>query len=353
VNLKNKKRVTKMDEKTILEEINKDFEKYLDPLVYEEKKELVNQLVMAQKDLTKTQSKAAPRDLRKHIDDLKMDLGWILFDCGRYEEGLTLYESLSWTTHGEMKCNGMARALTQMGHHDEAGRLLQAGLRRFPDSYALWIAMGGLYDSMGDNVEGLKCFETALQFAPEDDSTGLYNKALILGRMERHGDALPIFNELVERYPGDPKYLADRGACLLDMGYPREALQNYQEAMEIWENSPDIYTGICIYTGLCSTFVGLGMKREAIQIALEGLKKFPDEDPALYQNAGAAFYDMGWRQEAIEILKKGIEKFPEDQDLRQFLREAEDDAEDPDGVKPPILGLMLLMAMVRKGLRKK
>ncbi len=62
---------------------------------------------------------------------------------------------------------------------------------------------------------------------------------------------------------------------------------------------------------------------------------------------------MGWRREAIEILKKGIEKFPEDQDLRQFLKEAEDDLEDPDGVKPPILGLMLLMAMVRKGLWRK
>lgn len=325
-----------------------------DRVTQETMEELAQKLFMAKMDLEETKSPRKRRDLQEQIDNLKMDLGWTLFDCGRYEEGLTLYESLSWKTHGEMKCNGMARALTQLGHYDEAGRLLQAGLRRFANSYALWIDLGGLYDSMGNKVEGLKCFETALQFAPEDNSAGLYNKALILGRMERHGDALPIFNELVERYPGDPKYLADRGACLLDMGYSREALQNYQEAMEIWENSPDIYTGICIYTGLCSTYLELGMKKEGMQIALEGLKKFPDEDPALYQNAGAAFYDMGWRQEAIEILKKGIEKFPEDQDLRQFLKETEDDLDDPDGgEKPPILGLILLMAMVYKKMRKK
>jgi hypothetical protein len=46
-----------------------------------------------------------------------------------------------------------------------------------------------------------------------------------------------------------------------------------------------------------------------LEIALEGLKKFQDDDPALYQNVAATFYEMGWRKEVIEVLKKGVEKF--------------------------------------------
>lgn len=100
--------------------------------------------------------------------------------------------------------------------------------------------------------------------------------------------------------------------------------------------------------------MALGMKKEAMEIAVEGLKKFPDEDPYLYQNVGAVFFEIGWRQETIEVLKKGIEKFPEDEELKKFLKDAEDDTDDPDGgVKPPVLGLMLLMAILQKRFGKK
>jgi predicted Zn-dependent protease len=96
------------------------------------------------------------------------------------------------------------------------------------------------------------------------------------------------------------------------------------------------------------------MKKEAMEIALEGLKKFPDEDAALYQNVAATFSKMGWRKEAIEALKKGVEKFPEDEELRKVLKDVEDDMDDPDkGGRPPILGLLLLMALIHKKWRKK
>ncbi len=342
-----------MNEEIVLEEIENHSGESVDRVTQEMKEALAQKLFKAKRDLEKTKSANKQGHLQEQIDDLKMELGWTLLDYKEYEEGLVLLSSVSGRRHGEMKCNGMAQALTEMGHCDEAMELLKRGLRTYPQSYALWTAMGTLYEKLGDDFESLKCFETAFQFAPEDDSITPYNKALALMKVGRPGDAVPILEGLAERYPEEPKYLSDGGVCAMEMGYPQEALQYYQKAMEIWQRNPSTYTGICIYSGLCSSYLGLGMKREGTEIAMEGLKKFPDEDPALYQNAGAAFYDMGWRREAIEILKKGIEKFPEDQDLRQFLKEAEDDLEDPDGVKPPILGLMLLMAMVRKGLWRK
>jgi len=98
----------------------------------------------------------------------------------------------------------------------------------------------------------------------------------------------------------------------------------------------------------------LGMKREAMEIAMEGLRRFPDEDPILYHNAGATFLDMGWRNECVEVLKKGAKKFPEDEEIKEFLKDVEDYMDNPDGgEKPPPLGLLLLMALIYKKSRRK
>jgi tetratricopeptide (TPR) repeat protein len=283
-----------------------------------------------------------------------MDLGYTFLELREYEKALALFSTVSYTTHGEMKLNGMAWALTEMGHYDEARRLLQMGLNRFPKSYALWVAMGALYDSLGDDFESLKCIETALQFAPEDNAGGLYNKAVTLRKLGCYGDARPIIDDLIERYPENPSYVAERGVIALDTGYPAEALQYYQRAMGVWQFSPNIYDGLCIYTGLSSSYLELGMKKDAMEIALEGLKKFPDEDPMIYQNVGAVFFEMGWRNECIEILKKGTEKFPDDEEVKKFLKHVEDDLDDPDdGEKPPLLGFLLLMALLYRRGRKK
>ena len=303
---------------------------------FSELKELKEEYRIAKRELSRVKSNAKQRELKESIDHLKMKLGWALLDHGKFEQGLALFKTLSWRTHGQMKCNGMARALTEMGYHDEARRVLKLGLKKYPESYALWVAMGAWHDSLGQDFESLKCMEIALRFAPEDNSTGLYNKAFTLIKLGCYGDALPIIDELIERYPDDPRHLAERGSCALDMGYPQEALNYYQKAMEVWQRNPIIYPGVCIYTGLCTAYLELGMKREAMEVALEGVKKFPDDDPALYQNVAAIFFEMGWRKEVIEVLKKGVEKFPDDEDLKKFLKDVEDDMDDPgDGEKPP------------------
>ena len=320
---------------------------------HDELKMLQKEYLRTSKKLHKIQGRRK-NDLERHLDDLKIELGWAYLDCKEYEKGLVLYHSLSWKTKGEEKCNGMARALTEMGYYDEAKRILDKGLRAFPDSYPLWVALGAYHESLGDDLESLRCFEIASQFAPRENSDSLYNKVLILKKLGSLRDAVALLNELIEKHPEDPKYLAERGCCALEMGYPREALPYYQRAMEIWQQSPTVYAGICIYTGLCTAYMDLGMKREAMEIALEGLKRFPDEESILYHNVGTTFWEMGWRNEAREVLTKGVEKFPEDEEMRKFLKDLEDSLDDPDnGEKPPILGLILLMALLYKRLKKK
>jgi tetratricopeptide (TPR) repeat protein len=319
-----------------------------------ELKTLKEEYLVATRKLSRVKSKAKRRELKEHVDDLKITLGWTLLDHGKYEQGLVLFESLSWRDYGETKYNGIARALIEMKHYGEARKFLEKGLKQFPESCALWTCLGNLNEGLGDHFESLICFEAAIRCDSEKGPGTLYNKGLALMGLESHSDAVSIFDHLIEEYPEEPLYLAERGNCALERGYPLEALQYYQKAMAVYEESPDMHTGLCIYAGLCSAYIDLGMKREATVAALEGFKRFPDGYPVLYYNAGAAFMGMGWRKEALEILKKGVEKFPGDEELKELLKDVEDDMDDPDkGDNPPILGLLLLMALIHKKWRRK
>jgi tetratricopeptide (TPR) repeat protein len=307
-----------------------------------------------EKKLKEASSHRAKRNLKMELYDLKMDLGWWLMDCKRHEEALALMSTLPWKTWGEPMCNGISKALAEMGRFDEAKWVLEKGLRRYPESYQLWVGMGVLYGNVGDHAESLRYFEKAIQFAPEESWEASYNKAVALEELGSYQDAAPILDDLIRRFPGNPKFILERGCSARELGYPAEALQYFQRAMEMWELDPDPFTGVGIYAGLCSAYMDLGQKEESMKVALEGLKRFPDEDPILYQNVGAAFWEMGWKEEGREVLKRGIEKFPENEDLKKILEDVDDDMDDPDsGIKPPVLGLILLAAILQKRFRKR
>ncbi len=140
----------------------------------------------------------------------------------------------------------------------------------------------------------------------------------------------------------------------MDQNDPLEALRYYQIAMRLWEQAPSVYEGVCIYSGLCSAYAELGLKKDAMEIALEGLKRFPDENAVLYHNVGATFLGMGWEQEAREVLKKGVEKFPDDEELRALLQSVEEDMDNPDGGgNKSLLKLILITALIYKRMRER
>ena len=321
--------------------------KKIDPL--KEMKKLQVEFFRACDELRQAKDRGTRKALERRINELKVDLGWRFLDCGQHEKGLALYASLPSRSYGEIKCNGMSRALVAMGRYDEARQLLDKGLKRFPQSYSLWVGMGAFEGDIGNDFEALECFETAMRFASENDSTARFNKAQTLRKLGSYGDAIAILKDLIRKDPQDTRNFILMGSCHLDMGYPEEALQEYRLAMELWQENQTAYEGSSIYMGLYMAYRAQGMLREAMVVAEEGLKRFPDEDPGLYQNLGDAYCAMGWRNDATTILKEGIEKFPEDEELKEVLKDMEDTMDDPDGGKnPPILGLLVLMALLRK-----
>ena len=315
---------------------------------YKEFRDLNKKYLKIQRKLEKTRSSIAQRELKEYLDDLKEEMGWRLLDLGEYEKGLALYISLPWKTHGEAKYNGMVRALLEMQYYDEARRLLEKGLKKFPESYVLWNARGVLDQRLGYNLESLRCFQFALKYIPEGQSEALFNVASALSELGRHREALKVLQDLVQKHPEDPRYLVGLATCSLDMGYPKDAVKYYRIARKAG------YSNAGIYQGLCCAYSAMGLKKEAMEEAMEGIKKFPDEEPGLYENMGELYFEMGWVNESRDILNEGLKRFPNDEGIKEMLAKVDDEPDDPDGGnKPTLPGLILLIALLYKKFGKR
>jgi tetratricopeptide (TPR) repeat protein len=237
-----------------------------------------------------------------------------------------------------------------MGYYNEAQKLLMKGLRRFRKSCNLWTQCGILNSLLGNGLQSLRCFEAAIEFGPKAPEF-FYNKSLALIKLRRYEEATLILDYLVEHYPG-PMYLAERGNCSLETGYPYEALRYYQRALDFLNKNPEVEAGLCIYAGLSSAYIELGMRKEAMEAALEGISRYPDKEPALYYNLGSTLMAMGYKEEARGVLKLGIKRFPESENLKKLLREL-DDMDDPDRGSSTILGILFLVALMKRRFRRK
>ncbi len=312
-----------------------------------------NEIMKLSKRLERVQQKyeqAKTADRKKTlvllIEDIKMKIGFNLLDCGDYEKALAVYQSMSWDIYGEHKYIGISSALIDMKCYDEARQLMEKGLQRFPQSYALLIRMGMAYRLQGHDVDALKYFKQALKNCP-NQRQALFAKAITLGNLGYYEDSLSIVRELLKKDPDDPKYLYETGYCTLMMGYPEDAIEYYKKASDCGFLSPNLYAG------LVSAYMDMGLKHDAMVIAQEGLKEFPDE-PGMYENLGECYFEYGWIDDAKAVLNDGIKKFPDDKGLKELLKRIEDETDNSDKEKtPPSIGFFILLIMLLRKLKEK
>jgi tetratricopeptide (TPR) repeat protein len=205
----------------------------------------------------------------------------LLLDCREYVRGYALYLSLPWKTHGEQKYYGMSWALIKMKNYGEARRILKKGLKRFPESSTLTITKGILQLATHHYIRALQSFEHAFDLDP-CNLDALYYKAFSLDLLGLYEEAVPILQYLTEEYPDDHCFLVEMGLSCFMTGYVEDAFEYYRRAQETGRKSGDMYCG------LYCTYSHLGFQDEALYIAQEGLKEYPDE-PAMYDNLGECY----------------------------------------------------------------
>lgn len=205
------------------------------------------------------------------------------------------------------------------------------------------VAMGNVYHRLWNFEKSLKYFEQALAF-DAGNKLILFSKANALYGLSLYEDALPVYLNLADQYPDESSFITQVGYCHLQMGYPEDAAVHFKFLLNKGCAGSDDYNGLfCAY-------YDMGLLDDAIETAHEGIRKFPEDDPALYCNTGVAYFEQGRLNDAKDIVSEGLKEFPEDEGLKEMLKAIEDaiDNPDDDDKKPPIKEMLVIAALIKK-----
>jgi Tfp pilus assembly protein PilF len=125
------------------------------------------------------------------------------------------------------------------GRLAEAGRVLDTGLARAPDSPALWVAITRLRLKGGEHLSALEAAERALALGPDHPPALLLRAVMV---RDAHGAraALPWFRSALAAAPHDPDIRAEYAATLGDGGEPRAMLASVRALAKIAPADPRV-----------------------------------------------------------------------------------------------------------------
>lgn len=262
-----------------------------------------------------------------------------------YEKAFVIYKELSLKKYAEKKYIGMAKALIGLQFYQEAKRTLEAGLREFPDSSPILLAMGNYYITLKDYSMALKYLDEGLSQEPDCEAT-FFSKGCALFGLGYYEDASLIFRQILEGWPEHPGSLIMIGNYYLVTGYPEEASVYFKKSLSIWSSSPEACTGLYF------SYRKMKLHTDALKIAQECFREYHDY-PLSYLILADAHWTQGWRNEARDLVLEGIRKFPDDEDLKDFLKTIDDETDSPDdGKNPPLITILLYFLLLKKLERK-
>jgi tetratricopeptide (TPR) repeat protein len=160
----------------------------------------------------------------------------------------------------------------QAGQHEQAAILAQAALAKGLEHPLLYNVAALKLEQDGRVAEAERLLRAALQIAPTD--LGARNAlGLCLLRLERPGEALLQFDQLLVGNPMLPFLHASRGTALLRLGRIRDAEASFQRAIELDANQPVALAGLA---NLASSRGAYRDAKEWAERALSFLPGFPD-----------------------------------------------------------------------------
>ena len=239
----------------------------------------------------------------KELDDLKAQLAWQYLEAKDFEKAAGIYDKLPKDTH-DSYC-GKARIFIETQKYDEARTLLGEALIKFPDYVPVLNTLGILYNNTGDHHEALRYLDRALAIDPKNNQWSLNNKARALTFLGYYEEAHKNWNDLIEMLPDDPTYIVELANCELQRGNLPAAINGFRKAIESG------YGTSRVYLSLCQAYSNMECAYESFATALEGVRKFPDQEPLLYSFLGLGYMKLDQFEEAKTAFQQGLALEPE------------------------------------------
>ena len=191
----------------------------------------------------------------------------------------------------------------QLGHHEEAHRLLGQALNSNPGSPEARLNFGNALRALKRPDAALESYDLALAIRP-DYAEAFNNRGNTLLELGRHAEALASYDKALTVAPGHADAWFNRGVVLQELGRHEEALASYERVLAI---QPDYAEA---HTNRGNVLQSLKRHAEALTSYDRVLALAPNFAPAL-NNRGNALRDLGRYEEALASYEKALVVAPD------------------------------------------
>jgi len=217
----------------------------------------------------------------------------------------------------------------QKNDYQEAEKHLSAFVQEVSHFADVWQMLGVIYHEQGKFNRAVECFEKALAINPHYteaalslavtyNDLGQYDKAQALYSNAKRGGEAPATRE--QSALPDPfvrgkiaNMHSELGDVYRSIGLQNEAIAEYQKALKLRPDFPDIRTK------MAQALHDQGKKEQALQELMEIKRSRPDYLLARI-NLGVTHYSMGRMDEAVREWKEVLQEDPDNKKALMYLR---------------------------------
>ncbi len=236
--------------------------------------------------------------------------GNALFSLGRDLGALESYNhALSLQPNDVKTLNNKGQTFYKLRRYKEALETNEKVLELNPDNAEAWSGKGLAHLGMQQFQQATESFEKLRQISRPDQPGIWYQIGLAREQLEGpqaakkyYEEALPVYDNFVERQPNDPIAWTDRGNILLKLNRPQNAIASYSKALEIDGN---FYVALL---GKGNALITLGKRQEAL-LAFNQASKVRPEDSLIWYNRGVLLAkDFQDNEEALKSFDKAVKQ---------------------------------------------
>jgi tetratricopeptide (TPR) repeat protein len=202
-----------------------------------------------------------------------------------------------------------ASYLLEMGRASEA--LLAAnhaaGIRS--GDAATWFLIAHIQGQLGDREKELTAYDNVLRINPAH-APALLNKGATLYEMGRLEWALKVFNDMVKRYPQEPRGWNNRGLVLKGMGRTIEAQASFEKASVLDRE----YADPLINLARMKEEVG---DQEAAVEAWKDVLRLVDSRADIWAHLGVLLGELDQNEDALTALDRALDLDPSLEEARK------------------------------------
>ncbi len=250
--------------------------------------------------------------LDPYVNRASYHLGWIAEQTGEMDEALRWYRAVD---EGPVYVQARARLAVlwaQQGELEQAREELERLLESFPEqAVSLVLTEAEMLIELDRHDEALKIYNAALE-QQGYDTTLLYARAMLAEKMDRLDLLERDLRRILRREPDNAIVLNALGYTLADR------TDRYDEAYGLIKQSL-LLNPNNFYTLDSMGWVLYRLNR--LQEAIEHLQRAGEirADPEQASHLGEVLWFSGERQQARKVWEEGLERFPDNDKLREVI----------------------------------